>query len=390
MKKFILLLFLTFSLNSFTQSWKYNSGGNAFDGKYKVAYVIGKCSDFPYNNPVLTINNFEERNLNFYISNSGHYSDEDDVEVLFIFDAEPNTIYSSDKISLSKDNETIFLISFKTDKTDKIMFVDEVEFIEKFKKSSKLDVRIKSRFKDRDMLFSLSGSSNAINYVITPKFLKYLKDNEIKQKKVSDSIMKVEQVELENYKEATIILENILSGLKLNKTELNKAISEIKSSSFKNKFKLSDIKTIESGVTSRDNLYLYLYDENHSLIKSVRVNLPSHTEKIITEKLNQERQEKIKKEETIINLSKENLQQLIQRFDFEENTQQSILNRFEEIYKEEKFNLKDIDSTNLILPYKKTNKVLLRIYSNDKWVVSLFDFELNDDFKKNLKVDKSY
>ena len=59
MKKFILLLFLTFSLNSFTQSWKYNSGGNAFDGKYKVAYVIGKCSDFPYNNPVLTINNFE-------------------------------------------------------------------------------------------------------------------------------------------------------------------------------------------------------------------------------------------------------------------------------------------------------------------------------------------
>ena len=112
-KNIIILVAFLICLTGYSQVWKYDSGGNAFDGKYRSANVIGTCSDFPYNKPALCLNIFKERNMNLYIANSGYYSDENDVQIMFIFSNEPKTIYYSGEISLSKDKETIFLLSFK-------------------------------------------------------------------------------------------------------------------------------------------------------------------------------------------------------------------------------------------------------------------------------------
>jgi len=63
---FSIVIIFTFSLSIKAQSWKYNSGGNPFDGKYKTASIKGTGSDYPYNNPVLAINLYNEESLNFY------------------------------------------------------------------------------------------------------------------------------------------------------------------------------------------------------------------------------------------------------------------------------------------------------------------------------------
>ena len=66
MRKLLLLLFVTsvFQLNA--QTWKYDSGGSDFDGKYKSSYVQGKGSEFPYQKPILAINKFDNANdINF-------------------------------------------------------------------------------------------------------------------------------------------------------------------------------------------------------------------------------------------------------------------------------------------------------------------------------------
>ena len=56
----------------FGQSWDFYSGGNDFDGEYRVASVKGKGTDYPYNSPKLVINYFEnDKQVNFYIKNTG-------------------------------------------------------------------------------------------------------------------------------------------------------------------------------------------------------------------------------------------------------------------------------------------------------------------------------
>tara|TARA_R110002033_G_C3895715_1_gene239404 strand:+ start:8686 stop:9879 length:1194 start_codon:yes stop_codon:yes gene_type:complete len=394
-KNTITIILCIISLNIYSQSWKYESGGNAFDGEYKVAYVIGTCSDFPYNKPGLFLNVFKERNLNFYIANSGYYSSENDVEILFVFNNEPNTIYYSNEISLSKDNETIFLSSFSSDNNE---FISRNEFIEKLKKSSRLDVRIKSSYKNRDMIFSMSGSSNAINFVITDNYLKHVKNIEEKVRLEIDSISKLEKIKIIKENESIKKLVNILSEFGIEKNEIEKSIKELKFSAITNKYELSDIGRIEVSLGKYAYYPLFsLYDLKNEFIIRLSIDLPNFNTKLKNDKEQEEilkkKQDSLKeveKEKTLMKSSKEVLDNLIKRYNFPENTNQSILNRFEETYENEKFNLKNIDSTNLILPFNKTNKVLLRIYSKDQWVVSLFDFDLSDDFKKKLKVDKSY
>ena len=110
MKKLIIILLIPFI--TLAQSWTYKEGGNAFDGKYKTSSVLGKGSDFPYNKPSLVINKFDnDEQINFYLSGAGYFQDNTGISIKWVFDNEPDTIYSSYSWSLSNDGKIIF---FKT------------------------------------------------------------------------------------------------------------------------------------------------------------------------------------------------------------------------------------------------------------------------------------
>jgi len=169
------------------QTWKYKSGGNAFDGKYRTASVEGKGNDYPYNDPVLVINLFNEESLNFYITNAGYFPDVTEIEILWILSDEKDVIYSSTDFTLSDDSKTIFLSSFINTSTGETMY--KLEFIEKLKLANKVDVRVRNNYGKNDINFSLLGSSIAIDNVITNEFKKK-RNEEIKayKKQLSEEI----------------------------------------------------------------------------------------------------------------------------------------------------------------------------------------------------------
>lgn len=115
MKK--LLIFLLIPFISLAQSWTYKKGGNAFDGEFKTSSVLGKGSEFPYNKPSLVINKFEnDEQINFYLSGAGYFQDNTGISIKWVFDNEPNTIYSSYSWSLSNDGKIIFFNRFNNPK----------------------------------------------------------------------------------------------------------------------------------------------------------------------------------------------------------------------------------------------------------------------------------
>ena len=168
MKKllFAVLFIVGNSINSNAQIWKFTSGGNDFDGRYKTSSIKGSASNYPYNKPRLVINYFDKDNsLNFYIINAGYYSDSSDVKVLWVFNNEKDIIYETPLINLSSDGKSIFFEEFKSPKSGEYLSV--YEFIDKLKKATNVSVRVKGQFDKNDIKFSLRGSTKAINYVIS-------------------------------------------------------------------------------------------------------------------------------------------------------------------------------------------------------------------------------
>tara|TARA_B110000977_G_scaffold193376_1_gene268284 strand:- start:91 stop:1275 length:1185 start_codon:yes stop_codon:yes gene_type:complete len=196
MKKLLILLTLfAFTLQSNAQSWKKSSGGDAFDGKYRTSSVRGSGGDFPYENPTLVINKFDSGSLNFYISGAGYWQSGTGVSVRWVFSNEPNTIYSTYDFSFSSDGKIIFLEEFNNP-ANNAMKLSKKEFIKKLQVASNVQVRISNDYGSNSMRFSLSGSTNAINFVL-PNLAKDLKDLEIANKiklegfKVQDSLVEV-------------------------------------------------------------------------------------------------------------------------------------------------------------------------------------------------------
>lgn len=196
MKKLLILLtFFAFTLQSNAQSWKKSSGGDAFDGKYRTSSVRGSGGDFPYENPTLVINKFDSGSLNFYISGAGYWQSGTGVSVRWVFSNEPNTIYSTYDFSFSSDGKIIFLEEFNNP-VNNAMKLSKKEFIKKLQVASNVQVRISNDYGNNSMKFSLSGSTNAINFVL-PNLAKDLKEIEIANKtileglKVQDSLKEV-------------------------------------------------------------------------------------------------------------------------------------------------------------------------------------------------------
>jgi hypothetical protein len=168
MGKIIMILALITSNVLFAQTWSFESGGNAFDGKYKTASIIGKGNDYPYDKPLLVINFYNEESLNFYIADAGYYQSLSDIEILWVFNNEPNVLYKSYDFSISEDGKILFLDDFKNSETGELLY--KLEFIEKLKSASRVDVRIENKYGKNDIVFSLNGSTKGIDFVISKKY----------------------------------------------------------------------------------------------------------------------------------------------------------------------------------------------------------------------------
>lgn len=275
--KIIFLLICLLTTFSYSQTWKFESGKDSFDGNYRTSYVVGK-SDFPYDKPILSINIFNEKDMNFYISSSGYYPTEDDVKVLLKFNNETNTIYTSNYISLSKDKKTIFLYYFKDDKNQDYSRHD---IIEKIKKASNLRVRIITDFGDKDLYFSLVGSSKSIDYIYSDEYLKILEAKKAKrkliqekQKRISDSINYIiEQQKLEHQKKE-LLLKGVLINANIVESEIDKAMEILKYRKDNNKLQIYNIRKINIYINSLGFLAFEIYDTDENLMDSFPVELP--------------------------------------------------------------------------------------------------------------------
>lgn len=153
MKKLLLTVLIPITLLG---QWKYESGGNQFDGKFKAAYVAGKGFEFPYNKPLLAINRFDEGKVNFYISNIGFLGC-DNNELIFSFKGE-DKLYHLYNPSTNNSKDALFI--------EAIDGISLSSFLKKLKEMSMLYVRHKSDCQKRDFEFTLSGSSKAIDFAI--------------------------------------------------------------------------------------------------------------------------------------------------------------------------------------------------------------------------------
>ena len=195
MKKllFLSVLFLYIQINVSAQSWKYENGGDAFDGKYKTSFVKGTGSNYPYNKPILAINKYDTSTaVNFYISSAGYFQEGTDVNIMWVFNTEPDVIYSTYDWSYSSDGKTIFLREFNDPKSDNK--ISKYEFMEKLKSASKVSVRTSDKYGKNNLTFSLSGSTKAIDFVL-PNLKDLISDVE-SERQIKNKFKEEKKIEL--------------------------------------------------------------------------------------------------------------------------------------------------------------------------------------------------
>jgi len=266
MKKYLLLIVLiSISSKIEAQNWNYNTSGNDFDGKYKSASITGNGNNYPYSKPSLIINHFEKNDsYNFYINGAGYYSDSSDVKVLWVFNNEKDVIYESRYKTLSADGKSIFFYEFYSPKSDETISV--YEFINKLKIASTVSVRVSGKFDKNDIKFSLSGSTKAINHVISVEEI----DSKINTIKIAREVSN----EKERKKDSLINLFKTIKS-KLNKISSNPTIS-VKGISKENfvgqkiKFLSKKNKKDYSGLGYNEMAYPYLkYDDFNGRIATI-------------------------------------------------------------------------------------------------------------------------
>ena len=186
MKNLLFTIALLVSFNSFGQTWKYSEGGNAFDGKYKTSVVTGVGTKFPYKNPSLVINRFEGKPINFYITEGGFFQEKTGISVLWVFDSEPDKLYSTYDFSISPDGKILFFTEFNNpDGSGKLKPVD---IIEKLTLANKVTIRMSDDYGSNDIIFSLRGSTKAINFVIPKKERQQMLDSGLAERNLLSEV----------------------------------------------------------------------------------------------------------------------------------------------------------------------------------------------------------
>ena len=165
MKKLLLIL-ICVPLIGLGQTWKYRSGGNDFDGKYRTSFVTGTGDDWPYDSPQLVVNYWENsKNLNLYITKAGYYTYDSGTKVYLSFSNENEIVYVCNDLSYSRDNEQVFMRDFYLRDNYNEKF-NKIEIIEKLMNASYVNIRISNDYGKNTMKFSLKGSTKAIKFVI--------------------------------------------------------------------------------------------------------------------------------------------------------------------------------------------------------------------------------
>ena len=210
MKKLILFTLITLLINPlFSQTWQTGSGGDDFDGNYKIASIKGVGEEFPYNDPAMSFIKWDnQEDYSFYISDAKFLQPNTDIEIILVFDNEPGVFYSvyestDGKLSLSSDGKTAFLNGFRNSK-DRVSY-SKYEILQKLMTASTVSVRFKDRFGQNDTKFSLSGSTKAINFVIPQNEITILIDKAIE---VRNEEANAEQAKIE-------LLGSLLEEMKL-------------------------------------------------------------------------------------------------------------------------------------------------------------------------------
>ena len=168
MRKLILLaiLILIFSTNMYCQKWTYSSGGNAFDGKYKTSSIKGVGSDYPYNSPFFVVNCFEQSNINIYISDAGYAGCDSKIAKIKFNGNDTIFTFSS---STNSDND-VWFIHESSDNYSEDHTLSESQLLKRMMKYNKMFVRLSSKCGDSDLEFSLTGSTQAITYVLPENY----------------------------------------------------------------------------------------------------------------------------------------------------------------------------------------------------------------------------
>ena len=166
MKKLILFTLTTLLVNPlFSQTWQTRSGGDDFDGNYKIASIQGVGEEFPYNEPAMAFIKWDnQEDYSFYISDADFLQPNTGIEIIFVFDNEPGVLYRTYPSSLSADGKTSFFNGF-TNSEDLVNY-SKYEILQKLMTASTVSVRFSDRFGQNDTSFNLSGSTKAINFVI--------------------------------------------------------------------------------------------------------------------------------------------------------------------------------------------------------------------------------
>ncbi len=203
MKKLTLFILTTILINPlFSQTWQTRSGGDDFDGNYKIASIQGVGEEFPYNEPAMAFIKWDnQEDYSFYISDAKFLQPNTGIEIILVFDNEPNVFYSvyestDGKLSLSNDGKTAFLNGFRNSK-DRISY-SKYEILQKLMTASTVSVRFKDRFGQNDTKFSLSGSTKAINFVLPESELNFLVEKAINVRNEELNKEKKKQEQYEN------------------------------------------------------------------------------------------------------------------------------------------------------------------------------------------------
>jgi len=325
MKKllFLSILFLYTQTNVSAQSWKYENGGDVFDGKYKTSFVKGTGSNYPYNKPFLAINKYDNSPaVNFYISSAGYFQEDTSLKILWVFNTEPDVIYSTYDWSYSSDGKTIFLREFNDPKSDNK--ISKYEFMKKLKSASKVSARISDKYGTNTLTFSLSGSTKAIDFVL-PNLKDLISDVE-SERQIKNKFKEEKKVELNKLLEilkTQKISETSMSVLK-NQIETDLGIgllgqergtgesyTSIKLSPYKQKGMFEDFGYVDVFYVLEDGTEKEIYgsfkvDKDSPLFKKIEEEKllkekQQKEEKLLREKQQKIRNENIKRENEILN-----------------------------------------------------------------------------------------
>jgi len=175
-------------INIHCQTWKYDSGETAVNGKYYMASVLGTGYEYPYTKPLFGISRFEKGELNIFVTKV-ECACCDNLYAIIEFDKNSKPYLYKVKTNNNKDTWYIGWVEF----------ADLKELLNNIKSRTTMHVGLKSDCGQNDFDFLLSGSSVLVNDVTTD-YLNHLEELEQEKARLA------KQAEEEKQKKEQLLL----------------------------------------------------------------------------------------------------------------------------------------------------------------------------------------